>query len=73
MSIQRERLNQIARDAGLPMSWLDTGKASAWPELERFADLVLAEANPADSGDLALLEVHDRLHIGESEAKALGS
>ena len=33
-------LYQMARDAGLPMSWLDKGISTTWPELERFADSI---------------------------------
>jgi hypothetical protein len=45
-ALTSEQINQFARQAGLPMSWLDEGKASAWPELERFARLVEARIAP---------------------------
>jgi hypothetical protein len=43
-----EQINDLARKAGLPMSWLDDGKASVWPELNRFARAVLAAATPKE-------------------------
>lgn len=46
----RDRINDMARQAGLPMSWLDDGKASAWPELERFAQLVASGAQEGRNG-----------------------
>lgn len=35
-------LNDLARQAGLPMSWLDKGLSTTWRELEAFAALILA-------------------------------
>jgi len=41
-AVEAAELHDLARHAGLPMSWLDRGVSKTWPELERFAALVLA-------------------------------
>lgn len=48
-ALTSKQINDFARQAGLPMSWLDDGKASAWPELERFARLVAAGGDVVDA------------------------
>lgn len=55
----REQLIAWARQAGLPMSWLDEGKASAWPELERFAALVIAGTQPRTNEHVPAASVKD--------------
>ena len=48
MEISEDRLMELARDAGLPVSWWDKAKSEGkdppcWRELQLFADMILRE------------------------------
>jgi hypothetical protein len=58
-------LNDLARQAGLPMSWLDKGTSTTWPELERFAELAIAQSRAQDAATVADGELEIAQHVVE--------